>query len=84
MYHQPMSCMGNSGCFPWGKASSHSTALPNFCSTIHAVFPCFHSTGYEAYSFTTDGYEIFNVRTNVGACRTDEGGSGTNKSALKS
>ena len=33
------------------------------------------------YSFRTDGYGIFNVRTNLGACRTHEGGSGTNKSA---
>ena len=38
----------------------------------------------EACSFTTDGYDIFNVRTNLGACRAHEiggGGSGTNKSA---
>ena len=34
------------------------------------------------YSFTTDGYGIFNVRKIVlGACRTDEDGSDTNKSA---
>ena len=26
----PMQCTGNSGRFPWGKASSHSTALPSF------------------------------------------------------
>ena len=38
-------------------------------------------TGCEAYSFTTDGYRIFNVRTNLGGCRTHQGGSGTNKSA---
>ena len=25
----------------------------------------------------TDGYQIFNVRTHLGACRTHEGGSGT-------
>ena len=32
--------------------------------------------------FTTDGYGIFNnMRTNLGVCRTHEGGSGTNKSA---
>ena len=31
--------------------------------------------------FTTDGYEIFNVRTHLGARRTHEGGSGTNESA---
>ena len=29
----------------------------------------------------TDGYGICNIRTNLGACRTQEGGSGTNKTA---
>ena len=29
----------------------------------------------------TDGYRIFNVHTNLGACGTHEGGSGTNQSA---
>ena len=79
--------MANSGWFP-GKASSHSTALPNF-SPLCAVFSFFHTTGCDAYSFTTDGYGIFNVSiTDLGACRTHEGGrgrggggSGTNKSA---
>ena len=42
---------------------------------------CFHTTRCEAYSFTTDGYGIFNMRTSLGVCRTYEGGSGTNKSA---
>ena len=41
----------------------------------------FHIAGCEAYYFTTVGYGIFNVRTNVDARRTHEGGSGTNKSA---
>ena len=48
---------------------------------MYAVFSYFQTTGSEAYSFTTDGYGIFNVRTTVGACRTHEGESGTNKSA---
>ena len=30
-----------------------------------------------SYSFTTDGYGIFNVRTKLGTCRTQEGGPGT-------
>ena len=30
---------------------------------------------------TTDGYGIFIMRTNVDACRTNEGGSGTNEPA---
>ena len=45
-----------------------------------AVFSCFYTTGCDAYSFTTDGYGIVNVRTNLGAVHT-KGGSGTNKSA---
>ena len=75
---------GNSGCFPFGKANSHSTALPCFVFCflpVSATLSCFHTTGCGAYSFTTDGYGIFNVRTHLGACRTHEGGSGTNKSA---
>ena len=54
------------GCFTPGKASSHSTAaLPSFVILflICSVFACFHTTGCEAYSFTTDGYGIVNVRT---------------------
>ena len=42
---------------------------------------CFHTTGCEAYSFTTDGYGIFNLRTNLGAYHTQERESGTNRSA---
>ena len=53
-------------------------ALPSFfcfvflCFFVYfcAVFSCFHATDCEAHSFTNDGYGIFNVRTNVGACRT--------------
>ena len=58
------------------------------------MFSCFNTTGCEAYSFTTDGYGIFSVLTNLRACRTHEGegggsggeggrggGSDTNKSA---
>ena len=41
----------------------------------------YHTTGCEAYSFTTDGYGILNVYTNVGVCRTHKGGSGINKFA---
>ena len=50
-------------------------------SLVHAVFLCDPTTGCEAFSFTTDGYGIFNVCTNLGVCRTHKGGSGTNKSA---
>ena len=34
------------------------------------VFLYFHTTSYEAYSFTTDGYMTFNMCTNLGACYT--------------
>ena len=41
-----------------------------FCSfPLCAVFSCFHTTDCEAYSFRTDGYGIFNVRTNLGVGR---------------
>ena len=50
-------------------------------SLVYAVFLCGHTTGCEAYFCTTDGYGILNLRTNVGACRTHDGGSGLNKSA---
>ena len=39
-----------------------------------AVFSGFHTTGCEAYSLATDGFGIFNMRANLGACRTHEGG----------
>ena len=72
-----MQCTGYSRCFPQEKAGSHSTALPNFLSLLVffmcVVFSCFHTISCEAYSFTTDGYEIVNVRTNAGECRTLEG-----------
>ena len=32
---------------------------------VYAVFLCDHTTDYEAYSFTTDEYGIFNVRTQL-------------------
>ena len=53
-------------------------ALRNVC-VLYSVLSCFHTTGCEPYSFTTAGYGIFNLRTNFDACRTHEGGSGTNK-----
>ena len=64
---------GNSGCFPLGKASSQSTALPQlllllFLLLLCALLSCLYTAGCEAYPFTTDGYGIFNVRTHLGAC----------------
>ena len=66
-----MGILGNSGHFSRGnKASCVRVALPNPTSRVSAVFVCDHTTGCESYSFTTDGYGIFNVRTNLGTCRT--------------
>ena len=73
--------------------SSHSTALTSFlfagqtaknvpvCNVF--MFTYIYITGCETYFFMTDEYGIFNVRTNLGACGTREGGSHTNKSALE-
>ena len=60
----------------------YSTSLPRcFFSLLRSVFLCFPTTGFEAKAFATYGYGIFNVRTHLDACRTHEGGSGTDKSA---
>ena len=40
------------------------------------MFSCPHTIGCEAYSFTTDGYLIFNVRTHLGAWRAHKWGCG--------
>ena len=45
------------GLFSTGKASCRSAALPSFF---------LHTTGCETYSFATDGYWMFNVRTHLG------------------
>ena len=68
------------------KANIHRILryLASFQFFLGAVFPCFHTTGCEAYSFTTDGYGIFNVCTIVGACRTHEGPGQTQTSLHKS
>ena len=63
---------GNSGCFPQGKPGA-TVELPNLnqiTSPVYAVLLCDHTTSCEAYSFTTDGYGIFNVRTILGAYHT--------------
>ena len=78
---------GKFGLLSQEKASSHNKGNPAlvFLSFffLSAVFSSFHNKGCDAYSFTTDGYGIFNVCINLGACRTHEEGSGTNKSAQK-
>ena len=60
---------------PGGNRAATVRRYPAFfLLTLRAVFSCFHTDGYEAYSLTTDGYGIFNVRTKLGACRSQEGG----------
>ena len=70
----PMQYTGNSGWFPLGKRAAIERRYPDLFYFLCAVFSYFHTTGCEAYSFTTDGYGNFNMRTNVGACRTHEWG----------
>ena len=55
-----------------------ATQLLFFLPVCSGFFSCLSTTGCDANSFTTDGYGIFYVRTNLGACHTHEGGSGTN------
>ena len=74
--------MGNSGLFYQGKPAATESRYPTFSncySLAYAVFWCDHTTGCDAYFlfiFTTDGYGSFNVRRNLGACRTQRGGWG--------
>ena len=76
-----MQCTGNSGYYPRGMRAAIVRRYPASFFPLCAEFVCFRTTGCEDYSFTTDGYRIFNVRTHVGAFRIHEGESGTNKSA---
>ena len=51
---------------------------------VYAVFLCRHTADCEAYSFRTDSYGIFNVRTHSGQCVPavhTKRKSGTNMSA---
>ena len=66
----------------WGRFPEESqlrqSRVSNFnllTSLVYAVFLCDHTTGCEDYSFTTDAYGIFNVRTSLDACHTHEGES---------
>ena len=48
-----------------GKKQPWYAAIQLFPPCVQYVFSCFDTTGCEAYSFTTDGYGIFNVHTNL-------------------
>ena len=84
-------CCPNRNFFPWeirvafpeeSQLRQSRATLPELMtSLVSAVFLCDHTTRCKAYSFTTDGFGIFNVWTNLGVCLTHEGGSGANKSA---
>ena len=81
-----MQCTGNSDCFSPGKRTAIVRRYPAFLiiflPPLCSVLSCIHIAGCEAYSFTTYGYGIFNVRRNLGACRRlrtkgrEEGGEG--------
>ena len=78
--------MGKSGRFSQGKPATTESRYPTLINYQPSVYSIFCVTGCKAYSFTTDGYGIFNGRTQFCARRTHEGegggGSGTtNKSA---
>ena len=62
------------------RSTNWATTSPWFNLIVSSIFVSPHHR-LRGLRFTTDGYRIFNVRTNRGACRTHEGGSGTNKSA---
>ena len=77
-----MQCMGNSAFFFLGKASNHTTVLPSiFLPCVQSFCVSIPPAVRPAVFFMTDGYGVFNVRTNLGACHTHKGRSGANKSA---
>ena len=51
--------------FPHGPSWAATFRLRGF-NLVHAVVLCDPITGCEAYSFTTDGYGIFNVQHTFG------------------
>ena len=56
-----------------------------FCFFLFSFFLCvqlFRVSIPPAYTLMKDGYGVFNVSTNLDACRTHEGWSGTSKSDL--
>ena len=70
--------------FPTIRAATFH--LQGFINLMHAVFLCDHTIGCEAYSFsfTTDGYGIFNTRTNLGTCCAPQRGGQAQRSLHKS
>ena len=58
------------GCFPLEKRAAIVRHYLACFFSLRAVFLCFHTASCEANSFTTDGYGIFDVHTNLDVCRT--------------
>ena len=80
-----MQCTGeNRVAFPLGKRAAVSRCYPAAFLFLFVflgfflfeTFSCFRTTGCEAYSFTADGYGIFNVRAKLGPCRAHAGWGG--------
>ena len=71
-----MQCTGNSDCFSRGKRAATVRCLIHIFVFLCVAFWWLHTTGCGAYSFTTNGYGIINVRTNLGTCRKHKGGGG--------
>ena len=74
----------NLGCFPWGKRAAIVQRYPAFF-----FFPCVQffrvsiSPAVRHNSFTTDGYGIFNVRTNLVHTKGPQAQISLHKSCLK-
>ena len=74
-------CMGSSGCYPRGKRAAIVRRYPHVFPCRYTMFSCFHATGCEAYSLRQMDMGSLTCAQIFRACRTHEGGSGTNKSA---
>ena len=77
-----MQCTGNLGCFPQGKVSSHSTALPSFffSSCVHCFCVSIPPAVKPTLLRQMDMGSLMCAQIWVHAVHT--GGSGTNQSAL--
>ena len=57
--------MESSGRFPRGKPVATEWRYPALISYLLVNVEIIPSVGWEAYSFTTDGYGMFNVRARL-------------------
>ena len=77
-----MQCTGNSGCFFWEKRAAIVRRFFSFF--LCAVFFAFPYHRLWGLLFSTDGYGIFNVRTNLGVCAVHTKGDQAQTSLHKS